>query len=456
MDNQNKSTNESNTNIKPKSNTTKQTTRKKSKMLIVVLTIVIMLIIIASVGCYFIWQNIEKNKSVGTTWGDTYYAYLKEASTEKDLSEREKYGIQQNMENTQIQFCDIEGFDSPAMIMTYTKNDTNYVNTYKISNNNKVVNVSYKEPSTVEFLYNIELQQYIWYVHIQTGNTDSYKPISSGFKDSNSEDISTDNVTNNTNSTNTVNNSNVTNNINITSNNITKVEITPEYTFEKDEATTVETIDGETLSLSKFDETFVRPETDVSQKIDFDINTMDETVIKDTIISTVEGYKPEEQIVTDEVKTSVEQKVTEIETKQEEIKSAQEEKAKKEEEERKAAEEASKGLKVGNHTLKYGTYVSDVSKMPNEDGPMSATIVLNQDGTFSLKAVNLSESDFIGKKSQDCTGTYKIKLHQETYPDEYEDVIEFTPNNGEAPFSFFVNYDNSFSDQWHGYSYSGS
>ena len=81
--------------------TTTRNSHKGRKKLIVVLVIIILLVLICgSVGGYFIFQNIEKNKSVGTTWGDTYYAYLKEASTEQDLGEREKYGIQANMENT--------------------------------------------------------------------------------------------------------------------------------------------------------------------------------------------------------------------------------------------------------------------------------------------------------------------------------------------------------------------
>ena len=81
--------------------TTTRNSHKGRKKLVVALVIIILLILICgSVGGYFIFQNIEKNKYVGTTWGDTYYAYLKEASTEQDLGEREKYGIQSNMENT--------------------------------------------------------------------------------------------------------------------------------------------------------------------------------------------------------------------------------------------------------------------------------------------------------------------------------------------------------------------
>ena len=363
-----------------------------------------------------------------------------------------------------IQFCDIEENETPAMVMTYTKDGVDYVNTYKISNDNKVINVVYKEPSTVEFLYNIELQQYIWYVHIQNGNQDSYKPISSGFEDLEADNSVTENVTSNTNSANVSNDvnvsniSNVTNAINVASDDVTKVEVTPEYTFEKDEATTVETVDGETLSISKFDETFVKPDTDVSQKIDFDINSMDEKVIKDAVTATVEGYKTEKQIVTDEVKSNVEEKVSEVETKKEEIKTAQEEKAKKEEEERKAeearkaAEEAAKGLKVGNCTLKYGTYKFEMSSMTP---PLSATLVLNQNGTFTLKTVNYGESDTLAE-SENLTGTYKVRLNQETYPGTYENMIRFTPNNGADFFDMTVSENNSMHDQWHEYYYSGN
>ena len=358
-----------------------------------------------------------------------------------------------------IQFCDIEENEAPAMIMTYTKDGIDYVNTYKISADNKVINVAYKEPSTVEFLYNIELQQYIWYVHIQTGNQDSYKPVASGFEDLNTNSSSTENLENSvSNSSNASNLSNVTNSINVASDDVTKVEVTPEYTFEKDEATTVETVDGETLSISKFDETFVKPDTDVSQKIDFDINSMDEKVIKDAVTATVEGYKTEKQIVTDEVKSNVEEKVSEVETKKEEIKTAQEEKAKKEEEERKAeearkaAEEAAKGLKVGNCTLKYGTYKFEMSSMTP---PLSATLVLNQNGTFTLKTVNYGESDTLAE-SENLTGTYKVRLNQETYPGTYENMIRFTPNNGADFFDMTVSENNSMHDQWHEYYYSGN
>lgn len=104
MEEENKNNTDSTTNSTAESineSTTASTKKGKHTKLIVALVIIILLILICgSVGGYFIFQNIEKNKSVGTTWGDTYYAYLKEASLEQDLGEREKYGIQSDMENT--------------------------------------------------------------------------------------------------------------------------------------------------------------------------------------------------------------------------------------------------------------------------------------------------------------------------------------------------------------------
>ena len=127
---------------------------------------------------------------------------------------------------------------------------------------------------------------------------------------------------------------------------------------------------------------------------------------------------------------------------------AQEEQAKKEAAEKAAAEEAAKTLKVGDCTLKYSKYVSDVSQM---DSSMYGTITLNSDGTFHIKANCEGSYPY---PTLDCDGTYKVELNQPTgYQDEYANYITFNPEDGES-FSLEVYKNNSFSDQWHGYSYS--
>jgi len=74
--------------------------------------------------------------------------------------------------------------------------------------------------------------------------------------------------------------------------------------------------------------------------------------LKNNITNGVDGYKTQDEIVSEEVKSATENKVNEVETTKQKIETAKTEI--KAEEERKAAEEAAKGLKVGNYTIKYG------------------------------------------------------------------------------------------------------
>lgn len=167
-----------------------------------------------------------------------------------------------------------------------------------------------------------------------------------------------------------------------------------------------------------------------------------EDVFKSELRNEESKNKLADNIITDDQKSTIATKVDEQD------KVAQEEQAKKEAAEKAAAEEAAKTLKVGDCTLKYGKYVSDVSQMDNS---MYGTITLNSDGTFHIKANCEGSYPY---PTLDCDGTYKVELNQPTgYPDEYANYITFNPEDGES-FSFEVYQNNSFSDQWHRYSYS--
>ena len=126
----------------------------KKKVLFIIIAILLIALI---AGGIVIGLLLNKTKSTGSKWGDTYYAYLSEAVKEKDLKEAdEKYGIKLNMKDAKLQFCEVEDDEVPAMIMTYEQNDTNYVNVYQICDDDKVTFISYKQPTEAEFLYNIE------------------------------------------------------------------------------------------------------------------------------------------------------------------------------------------------------------------------------------------------------------------------------------------------------------
>lgn len=343
--------------------TNKSESKKKNKGLkIAIIILVIILVLIGAGICGFFWyQSIKLNKSTGTTWGDTYYAYLKEGIEQEEFSDKEKYGIQQNMKNTTLKFCEIDKEEPPVMVMNYEENDTNYVNVYHIDDSGKVVNVSYKEPSTVELLYNIELKQYIWYVHVEKANEDLYQPIIL----ENSNNMSDDNNNNNSIIENNISNS--------TDDEIKITEDIADITIEKDEETSIETLEGDIISISKFDEIFIKPEIDESIEVSINFSNIDDSNLKDIISEIINGYKTEDEIVTEEIKNIVDEKVRQVETTKQKIEDAKEDIEKKQEEDRKKAEEEAKKEAEKNETSSSG-------KISEEQAKKLAQKI---DGTFS-------------------------------------------------------------------------
>ena len=278
------------------------------------------------------------------------------------------------MENIELQFIEV-GETNPVMIMNYDFEGNSYINIYRTKGENNVDKIVHQEPAKVEFLYNIQYKSYAWYIHEESETEDSYKKIYTILEnpDKNNE---------------------------------------AENTITKGDSTTQNTLSGETITLSKFDETFVKPEIESSIKVEFteDIDIKD---LKNNITNGVDGYKTQDEIVSEEVKSATENKVNEVETTKQKIETAKTEI--KAEEERKAAEEAAKGLKVGNYTIKYGTY---------KDPEFGTRFVLNQDGTCV----------YDGKKF-----TYKVEKHdfsQDINPDYRIGIVFYQPN-GEVYFAFF-------------------
>ena len=272
----------------------------KKKILFIVIPIVLAILIVGIVGIVVVGAILSKNKSVGTTWGDTYYAYLKEAINEKDLSEaEEKFGMQLGMKDAKISFCDIEEDANPSMVMTYSKDENNYINVYQINNDNKVTYVAYKQPSEIEYLYNIENQNYNWYIHENSSTSDSYillKNIVDRLK--NNSDKSEQ------------------------SGNVNIAEIQADYTIEKDEAeVSQETIDGNKLTMLRFDQIFVRPEIKLNEQIDFNID-IKENELKKSITNAVTNFKKESEKLTNEIKECVLKKAEESKNKTEEMENA--------------------------------------------------------------------------------------------------------------------------------------
>lgn len=373
---------------------------KKKKMKIIIPIVIILLIVVigGGIGGYYIYQQHEKNKSVGTEWGDKYHMYLKNAVADTQSDKNDVYGMPNNMEDTKIQFVETNKNELPKMAMSYKVEGNEYVNIYYIKDDDTIGYMAYKQPSSLQLLYNIELKQYIWYVHIVDGNNHSYKPVDSKVEEQNSTaDESSANAENVTSENVTTNNTNTT-----TEDTATKVETDADYTFTEEEMKTdnKEVAEGEIPTISKFEDTFVVPEIE-DNRTSVDLHsTVEDKVLKEAVKGAVESYKPEEKIITEEVKTQTEDTVSKLETKKEEIKKAEEEKAQKEAEEKakaeeearkKAEEEAKKQtndvIKIGKYTLKYGTYRG---YGPNIEGE---TFTIKRDKTYEMKSTNGEKSN---------------------------------------------------------------
>lgn len=415
--------------------TTEETKKKSGKKIIIITIITLFVVIAAAVGGYFAYDYYEMNKSVGTEWGDIYYSYLEEGLTATDATEQMRHGIitKDGMENTTIQFVNLDQKDEPEMIMNFSLQGTDYTNIYFKKEDNNIGLRTYVAKQDMKLLYNIEKQEYIYYAHsVNEKGTQTYISMPetlADFKKAESD---------------------------------SGVNLSTIYTFEEKDMSNDEGVkEGETPKISKFEETFIVPEVEESKKISVDLNA-DIKDIKNAVTETVEGFKPEEEMITEQVKTQIEEGKTELNNKKEEIRKAEEEKKRQEEEARKraeeeaarkAAEEAAKGLKVGKYTLKYGKYTFSMDD--TFSGKLTGTITLQPNGQFYIKS-NFDESEGSVGSGLDCAGTYTVELNVPTgYPGDYSDGIKFKTNTGKTFFHEVIS-NTGFSDQWHGYTYAGN
>ena len=204
--------------------------KKSKKGLIAIATLLVISILVIAIIIYFV---IGGNNNTGTAWGDTYYAYLKNGLEETNEDERQKYGLQTGVEKAEIQFVETNEEEEPVMLMSYDKDDESYINIYYINDQNSVSSILNQEYSDAEYLYNINNKEYSWYLHSESDSTDSYTDIS-----------------------NIINNQN---------------QSEPEYVLDKNNKTEVKLEDGNTVELSEFDKTFIKPEIEDNSKQEISI-----------------------------------------------------------------------------------------------------------------------------------------------------------------------------------------
>lgn len=261
--------------------------RKLFKKPFIYFTVVIILLAACS-GTLFVYFLNKSN--IKTTWGETYYGFLRERL--KDDS-NEDVGIIDGTESD-MRFLEVEGQDDPVLAVTHGKETNNpRTNVYYIQNNT-VNTVVYTQTTQVVFLYNISIQKYDYYLHVASEGKDIYKSIAALINEQSQGEHETKTI-----------------------------KSDPEYVFKKNDVEKVVDENGEEISVSEFDKTFIKPDVpDNSVPLRTD---MSDDELRNAVASTEDQYQPKEEIVNEEVKAEVENDIKAVEERAKKVETIKEE-----------------------------------------------------------------------------------------------------------------------------------
>lgn len=243
---------------------------KKTKIIIIVISIVLLIAILCVAG-YFIIRNMKINESVGTTWGDTYYAYLKEIKMSDNKTE---YGLAQDTNNVKIDFIQAVEEKDPVMEIAYNKDGAEYSNIYYI-NDSGTVEKTTPIAGTIEYLYNIEKSNYSWYIHTKEENVEKYQTVNKIIN----QDVEDE-----------------------------------EYSFEEKDLERNES----NMNISEFDKIFVTTGVEDNLKNEIDFNS-DDLDFRDIVLNAVNSYKEDSEILTEELNQNITNRVEEIKNVEKEL-----------------------------------------------------------------------------------------------------------------------------------------
>ncbi|MBR2833205.1 MAG: hypothetical protein IKE75_02070 [Bacilli bacterium] len=327
-----------------------QKQKKGNKKKIIIIGLVALFLIVALIIGLLLGNKKEepkKEKAIKEKWGQIYYEYLKDM---KDEDSAKEAGLSSKMKDATMVFYDIDTLNYPVMAIDYELDNKDYANVYFIEDG-KVDAIIYNDPTDIELLYNIQNKDYNYYTKSTKDGASTYKSIKDQIRSKLRKSSSNDSV--------------------------------KDYTFKDDDKDTVKDVNGNEISLTKFEQTFIKVDTD-NKGVSYDTD-LSKKALEKVVNKSIKKYEKVEKILTSDVKKSIQTREEGIVKKQEEMNKAKEdvtkkeelEKAKKEADEKakKEAEEKAKnaGLTVGSYTLKYGTY-------KGQDASEGLTFVLKQNG----------------------------------------------------------------------------
>lgn len=271
-----------------------------------VIVILIILVIIASVGFggYFIYQRNKQQDPFELEWVRIYYDYMRESH---ETLKANQNGLKYYREDEKIEFCKIENIRNPVMLYNYKELGVTFTNIFYINDNNEVKLLkSFKKDFNVEYLYDVEKQNYDYYAHESYSDKENYTKIAESIKANEEEQKNKE----------TENTSNI-------------------NTFEIEEKYSVTTLDGQVLEISKFDQKFIKTNVVEDNWKDINFDNYEDAIKKDFS----RAVRNMEKILTEEIKQEVSEKEEKIQSKKEKMIKAIQEIEQKEEEERRIAEE---------------------------------------------------------------------------------------------------------------------
>ena len=316
------------------------------KKLIIIISIILVIGILV-IGYIFKDKLFgSKEKKLSTTWGETYYVYLKDI---KDNNKYKEAGLPSDLKSVKVSFVSVGDIKDPVMTITYDKDKKEYTNIYYI-NNDKVDAIVYNEPTSIELLYNIEKDSYNYYSNTVSDSDNYYKNLSDQIKSKTNKDSS-------------------------------KAVMVEEYIINSNDKEEVADSSGNSISLTNFDKTFIKLDTPDNS---FEFN---KSIVEDELRKLVDKSTNLYEDIAKTIKANkenVERLKNELKEKEERIKSIKEEKSKEEVKETNndtSTKEVTSsnntevsGIKLDGYTINYGKYVGEAASS-------GIILVLNKDGS---------------------------------------------------------------------------
>lgn len=366
--------------------------KKVNKKFLVIIIIIVIILVLLGIILYLLNRDNSPNEQY---WGEIYSNYLKNEIF--SVGENNNYILKDGLQKVTIEFIDIKEAN-PILAVSYEKDNKKLSDFYEINSKLQVENKLKEKEGNLDFLYDIQRQDYLWYFHTVDEENNNY--------------ISIKNL-------------------------IQGVEKT-EYTMTNSDFSMANSEDSKvTYTVTKFDETFVKPDI---EKNSLEIeNTISQDEFENMMNNLAINYKTISQIITENVKAEVAEKLEEIEENKKKIAQAginnNEGNTVKSQN---VNEETRDYMQAGNFKLEYGTYTSNLG----ENQAKAGSYILNKDKSFQY--TNTWKDSTNTPHQINITGTYSIYYSEDIDVEGW--IIKFTSNSDESMGNtlYSINSNNSF------------